>query len=782
MPDLTKGARQPKQVAVRLSFVRKETGDPVAGLVVNIFADSPKNQGPRLASLQTDRAGYASYKFDRSLLAGNPRLTVAYGGSPNQTLVLNVADLLAGNDAHTIRLDDAEASVATVGPNLGLPSVISPDPKDAALSPASVGLIPQLQASGGLCAQLMPTTLDGRRFQAVQVVPDDICNPTQLVCGDASPPLGVQIVTGKLLEYEIVWNPRGVVLGDLLNSITLAPCEQVNVAVADWMRRETASRTEDTQLREELYQQMDHDRLITEAMNSSVKKKSLSLAVGFSAPINEKLNITGAFGFSKSSQDLALNTTSQLSERITQAASFVASRRSSVVFQTTASEQYKYQTRTIRNHNHCHTLTLMYYQVNRNYEVVTDYKGERDCILVKYDNNDFDAERAYCNAHLLKDALLDPALSGCFDELADALFCCDKETPPKEVRMDSLTITVRVGVTRRLASVTIILNTTNGAIPFQPINALSWQSGGTYTQTLTLPGQVDPQKVTSIIVNAQHYLGGVPPGLTVLESIEITYHAVGYSVPFMLYSSQSPINIEFLQLPVKAELPPTPVVGRNECVENSCCIQKLLGHLNCHKRYYNTILWLNEDPDERVARWSCCKRDDVPLSLIAQIENMPVAVYGDFLVFPVAGSELVDNPSVAPVAEFVTMPTPGVYAEGILGQCDTCERIDPDRFWNWKESPCPDSAPAVAPPPKPQEGVQLSDLKPDLIANLITLPSVPNVPESGIKGLVTALLDSAAAGSSEAKALLDKLLDTIKAGLTPPKPTTKTGDKDKEGG
>jgi len=162
-------------------------------------------------------------------------------------------------------------------------------------------------------------------------------------------------------------------------------------------------------------------------------------------------------------------------------------------------------------------------------------------------------------------------------------------------------------------------------------------------------------------------------------------------------------------------------------------------------------------------QWSCCTPD----SLIGQIENDPITVYGDFLVFPVAGSQLVDDPSVAPVSKLVTMPTPGVYSEGILGQCNTCEKIDPDRYWNWKDSPCPDCSP-LPPPPTPQTGVKPSDLKADVISNLITLSAVPAAPESVLKDLVSALVTKADAGSNEAKSLLATLLTSLKDTIVPP--------------
>ncbi|MDH4118250.1 MAG: hypothetical protein OEW30_12755, partial [Acidimicrobiia bacterium] len=37
----------------------------------------------------------------------------------------------------------------------------------------------------------------------------------------------------------------------------------------------------------------------------------------------------------------------------------------------------------------------------------------------------------------------------------------------------------------------------------------------------------------------------------------------------------------------------------------------------------------------------------------------------------------------------VTLPTRGTLGEAVLGSCNSCEKIDLTRFWNWKDSPVP---------------------------------------------------------------------------------------------
>jgi hypothetical protein len=349
----------------------------------------------------------------------------------------------------------------------------------------------------------------------------------------------------------------------------------------------------------------------------------------------------------------------------------------------------------------------------------------------------------------------------------------------EDVRMESLTISInRLPSPGMISSIQLVLSTTNGPM-YIPATAVGWQGAGLHTHTFTLPGQVDPKQVTSVVVFV-HYVGGgmTSGGLAFVTEIDITYHAVGYADPLGLAASHTPRLLNNgLTLEAKAELPPV-TQGQTPCVDDSCCIQKLLGHLNCHTRYYNSLLWLAEDPNDRVMRWSCCREGDAPLSLIGQIENVPLSVYGDYVVFAVAGSPLTDDPTVPPVAKLVTLPTPGVYAEGVLGQCDTCEIIDPNRRWDWKDSPCTDKAPEVGDPPAPQTGVSFKDLVPDAITSLVTFAGVPNAPESGMKDLVTALLASADKGSTEARLLLEKLLAAVTASIPPstglpPKPADK---------
>lgn len=583
----------------------------------------------------------------------------------------------------------------------------------------------------------------------------------------------MRIVYGKILEYEIAWYPVGVSLGELLNTQTLAPGERITLAVSDWVRREIASRQQSSLTQQEEVQQIDLDRQIVETLESTTKSKSLAAGVagsiGVSVPI-KGVNLGAAYGGgvggSLTTTQLAVATTRRVSEHISQTATLVASERSTVVFQATASERSVYQTRTVCNPNCCHTLTLAYYQVNRSYEVVTEFKGERDVILVEYPNDDFDAKRAFCQASVLRPALLDPTLAESFDLLGDALFCCDQPAAGAKVRMTEVTVRATVH-SNHFALIDLTLRTNNSSISLPGVNILSWSPGGTYQATVPTP-PLDPADITHIFANL---IGGGGSSNPFVADLTLTYEADGFTGPFTLWPLHTQHSMKAVSiLEVHADLPPQQTGPENACVASSCGIQKLLAHLNCpgNKRYYNTLMWLREDPDERVTNWSCCKSGGAPFSLFELIENQPIAVFGNFLVFPAAGSQLVDDPLVPDVRTMVVLPTPGVYSEGILGQCDTCEVVDRERHREWSDSPCACASPDTTEPPTPQGGVRPEDLKPDAVSNLINLSTVPTLPDSLLKALVESLASKAAEGNDKATALLEKLIDLVKATL--PKP------------
>ena len=94
-------------------------------------------------------------------------------------------------------------------------------------------------------------------------------------------------------------------------------------------------------------------------------------------------------------------------------------------------------------------------------------------------------------------------------------------------------------------------------------------------------------------------------------------------------------------------------------------------------------------------------------SVASVVENRILGIVGNSLVMPVAPGQKLDPTyefaestpedlrhlyavESAPKAR-ISLPTPGVFAEAVMGKCNSCEKIDNSRFWQFEEFPLPDT-------------------------------------------------------------------------------------------
>jgi hypothetical protein len=218
------------------------------------------------------------------------------------------------------------------------------------------------------------------------------------------------IAFGHILNYKQVWRAAGYSLGDLLYSLPLAPGQKKQIAVYDWDRKESASREESLDYNDSLENSMSHARDISEIVNSNLaentsasshnKSKGSSMGIGagtgtagsgagagsfsgFSVigAATAMLGISG--GANKSSgeswsdasqnsmRNLSASTNQNLRESTMQNASSLRSQRSSVVTTVSQGESFSITTEVVANHNHCHAVTIQYFEVLRHYAIHT---------------------------------------------------------------------------------------------------------------------------------------------------------------------------------------------------------------------------------------------------------------------------------------------------------------------------------------------------------------------------------------------------------------------------
>src|SRR5262249_28900131 len=176
----------------------------------------------------------------------------------------------------------------------------------------------------------------------------------------------------------------GYSLGDLLYSLPLAPGQQKLVSILDWERREIAMRAETRQVTEELNATLLHDRDISEIVRSSLNERMTARskadveAVGggiggfFGALVFGAaggVSSAGSTASQASARDIAGSVLNVARDRTLQAASSVRSQRSTVVQTARQGETVRAQTEVIANYNHCHALTIEYFEVLRHLQV-----------------------------------------------------------------------------------------------------------------------------------------------------------------------------------------------------------------------------------------------------------------------------------------------------------------------------------------------------------------------------------------------------------------------------
>ncbi|MFD1611147.1 hypothetical protein ACFSCW_04955 [Sphingomonas tabacisoli] len=203
---------------------------------------------------------------------------------------------------------------------------------------------------------------------------------------------------GYTVRMHQVWIPSGMSLGDLVYSLPLAPGEQQRIAVSE--TRETLSVRETEALSaEELQRYNEQADSSTSAVFNSAFDESASggskirtsteagsigggLGVGgFFSGIVAGLGIAGGYSDStttgstsswqNASRDYVSNATQDFHSNLNRAAYARRNASRTAVRLASASERQEVVSKVITNHNHCHALTMQYWQVLRHFAVST---------------------------------------------------------------------------------------------------------------------------------------------------------------------------------------------------------------------------------------------------------------------------------------------------------------------------------------------------------------------------------------------------------------------------
>ncbi|MFL6388958.1 MAG: papain-like cysteine protease family protein [Terriglobales bacterium] len=656
-----------------------------------------------------------------------------------------------------------------------------------------------------------------------------------------SPPLPYQATTiahGHLISMKQVWRADGYSLGDVLYSLPLAPGQQKLVSILDWERREATQRTEHRVTTEDVSAGLSHDRDISDIIRTALHERmdassrantsAVGTAIGgFIGPV-----VFGAAGGTSSAsssaqqasaRDIAASALNQARDRTLQSASAVRGQRASVVQTARQGESVRAQTEAIANNNHCHALTIEYFEVLRHFQVSQEIAQVQECLFVPFAITLFNDQKALRWRHVLQDMTIYHggsvmALRSYFDaldrkvdnwahvdypvaryaddvlrDLSGELWLTMSIPRPADTIPDNLydkntwtPYAALLGVTTE-PEVHDIWNRYMGVALPQDRPAV-WNSRlapaiarrladnitvdlfeegvgfvavGTLDATLVSRfGQDAPLLVTFRATTAL-------PNITRAQVSRVRFRFGSLSLPTQVetvvqsgslrYRTDHLARAFFEGMRIQNDL------GQTDFVEMATPLDRmeknnprftdrrnsrlLIDILNERLEYFHRIIWLTMDANRRYMFLDgIIAPNAAGRSVASVVDNRVIGIVGNSLVMPVVPGMKLD-----PTYEFarrtpqdlknlyavdppppmrISMPTRGVFAEAVMGKCNSCEKIDDRRFWHWEDAPIPDSPTAILPlstasrretPPSVAPG----DF-PDALVRMQATPSAPD--------------------------------------------------------
>lgn len=655
-----------------------------------------------------------------------------------------------------------------------------------------------------------------------------------------APPLAYQATTiahGHLLTLKQVWRADGYSLGDVLYSLPLAPGQQKLISILDWERREETRRTEQRRTTEDLSADLSHDRDISDIVRSALHERmdassrantsAVGAAIGgFIGPI-----VFGAAGGTSSAsssaqqasaRDIAASALNQARDRTLQSASAVRGQRATVVQTARQGESVRAQTEAIANNNHCHALTIEYFEVLRHFQVSQELAQVQECLFVPFAITPFTDQKALRWRHVLQGMSI--YHGGSIEELRphfDALQRVSEDWASIDYPLDRFAddeLRELSGEFWLSTSIPRPADTAdndydkNAWLPYAGLLGVSteadvhdiWtrymgvalpQDRGAVWNTRLAPAiarrlvdditvdlwlegsgtptsiALDSTLVSPFVQNASLLatfrtttaLSGVKRAQVSRVRFRFATLAVPMQVETMVLSGSLRYRTDHMAHAFFDDMRIQNDLGQTDFVEISVPLDKaeknnprqtdrrrarlLIDILNERLEYFHRILWLTMDPNRRYLFLDGVIAPDAGgRSVASVVENRVIGIVGNSLVMPVVPGLKLD-----PTYEFarrsqpdlknlyavdppppmrISTPTRGVFAEAVMGKCNSCEKIDDRRFWHWEDAPIPDSPTAILPlstasrrqaPPS-----VLPSAYPDALVHLQTAPAAPD--------------------------------------------------------
>jgi len=612
----------------------------------------------------------------------------------------------------------------------------------------------------------------------------------------------ITIARGHVLQFREVWRADGYSLGDLLHSLPLAPGQRRRVAIVDWERRSTTTREEALEYEEQLDAFAGRDRDISEIVGSRLSEEvaagSSNTTWGVAGGIGAGFigtgfgifgGVAGSHGGSESqawqdsSRRFAGDSLQSLRDRVMQRSSSVRDQRSTVVQTAAQGETMRAETETVANYNHCHAMTVEYFEVLRHFLITHEIADVRECLFVPLPISQFDRAKALRWQTPLTARLRDRSLLPGFDatrriadnwegwdypvsryseeapeilegelrisfvlprprDAEDGAFLLENWQPyrtwlwidPFELwtqwiqegiaELNAANIARRDRqfrekvapeiarrVVERLRFWYVDEDGGETEVPLDATLVSRYDEGTPLYVTLRPRGALPPvarEKIAQLKITLDtEYLPPfhIPvPVLPADAQVIVDSGKVRYQTQhkqFLLFNEPRILNDLSENDAVFIPTPTQWAERRNPRDEDRRLADRLVTHLNDALEFYHQTIWAWLDPQRRFMLLDGIRVPGLGgRSVASVVENTVIGIAGNSMILPVAPGIRID-PRVngesegnlrdlyaadAKPAIRVSVPTRGVYAEAILGDCEACEDIDDSRYWRWTDA------------------------------------------------------------------------------------------------
>lgn len=656
------------------------------------------------------------------------------------------------------------------------------------------------------------------------------------------------IAHGHLLHFKQEWIADGYSMGRLLYSLPLAPGQKKQIAVLDWERRESAIRQESSEEEESLVASVSRDRDIGEMVHSvltesarggsSANTSSFGGGLGIGAilgPVGGLLGIGGgasnanSSAWQNSSRNVAADSLQTLRDRTSQAAAAMRAQRSTVIQSVSQGERVSVVTETVANYNHCHAMTMEYFEVLRHLLVRQRLVDVQECLFVPLQMSRFDRAKALRWLHTLqpvmptrdlregfnaleridnhydgsnlpvgtyadqaldyvegelqlrfqlarprdKDDDFDPVNWGWLAKLIPSLSAQEQyNTFLKDQQFKDRIFLEQFGPRIARAFVDLLRvswideSNVEHPLPIDPTLLSNFVNDRVLSVSLRLGDALNGvarKSVRFIKIHEMALIGSVYiplfDVLPVNSRVIVEGGYMSYRTPFSsgyLFRSGNIRNDLTGSDAVRIYTPLSTQELRNPREEDKERARRLLDHLNENIERYHHALWWRMSADRRYMLLDGFEAPNSGgRSVASVVENRLIGIVGNSLVMPVARGFHLDptynqdvedpidllehyqpNTPIEPVR--VAIPTRGVYAEAVMGSCNSCEMKEEERFWRWEESPIPDSPPAISPVSTESRRTDPGNLQTkDFPTPIIAMQNAPAAPDP--TGLASAL-------------------------------------------